>query len=150
VSRFFKTDVTASSTSGVMIAEGAFEIRMTAEPPFDVVDGVSLGRTTIDKTFSGPLEGASRVHMLSARTSVEGSAGYVALERVAGVLDGKRGTFVLQHAGIMNRGAPALSVTVVPDSGTGELAGISGRMEIRIVDGKHFYELEYAMASPRP
>lgn len=131
-----------------MNAKGTFEIHMTAEPPYDVVDGVSLGRVRFDKTFSGLLQATSTVHMLGARTNVDASAGYVALERVTGTLDGKRGTFVLQHTGIMNRGARTLSVTVVPDSGTGELAGLSGRMDIQIVDGKHFYEFEYELVSP--
>ncbi len=128
-----------------MNAKGTFELQMTGEPPYDVVDGVSLGRVRFDKTFSGPLHATSVVHMLAARTNIDASAGYVALERVTGALDGKRGTFVLQHTGIMNRGARSLSVTVVPDSGTGELGGLSGRMDIQIVDGKHVYELEYEL-----
>jgi len=78
---------------------------------------------------------------------VNGSAGYVAIERVTGTLDGKHGTFVLQHSGTMNRGASTLSVTVVPDSGTGELAGLSGRMNIQIVEGKHFYELDFELGT---
>ncbi len=129
-----------------MHVKGTFEVKMSAEPPYDVVDGVSLSRATFDKRFAGPLDATSKVQMLAARTPVEGSAGYVAIERVTGTLDGKRGTFVLQHTGVMTRGAPSLTVTVVPDSGTGALAGISGRMDIRIVDGQHFYELDYELA----
>jgi hypothetical protein len=128
-----------------MIAKGSFDIKMTAEPPYDAVEGVALGRAHFDKRFSGPLEATSTVQMLSARTPVEGSAGYVGVERISGVLDGKRGTFVVVHTGVMRKGTrQLLSVTVVPDSGTGELAGISGRMDIQIVEGKHFYELDYS------
>ncbi len=118
---------------------------MAAEPPYDVVDGVSLARVSFDKRFAGALDATSGVQMLGARTPVEGSAGYVAIERVTGTLDGKQGTFVLQHSGVMTRGARTLSVTVVPDSGTGELKGLSGRMDIQVVDGKHFYEFDFEL-----
>ncbi|MBN9160672.1 MAG: hypothetical protein BGO98_30700 [Myxococcales bacterium 68-20] len=128
-------------------AKGTFEVTMKAEPPYDTVDGVALGRATFDKRFAGPLDATGTVTMLSARTPVNGSAGYVAIERVTGTLDGKHGTFVLQHSGTMNRGASTLSVTVVPDSGTGELAGLSGRMNIQIVEGKHFYELDFELGT---
>jgi len=101
---------------------------------------------SIDKQFQGDLEATSQGEMLTAGTAVQGSAGYVAIERVSGTLHGRRGTFILQHSGTMTRGAPQLAVTVVPDSGTGELAGLSGRMTITIADGKHSYELEYALA----
>ena len=116
---------------------------MTAEPPYDVVDGVSLGSVSFDKKFTGGLEEESHVNMIGARTKVESSAGYVAMERVTGVLDGKRGTFVRQHTGTMNRAGRSHAVTVVPDSATGELEGLSGRMDIQTVDGKHFYEIHY-------
>ncbi|MDB4929304.1 MAG: hypothetical protein JWM10_1788 [Myxococcaceae bacterium] len=129
-----------------MNANGTFEITMHPDAPYDVVDGVSLGRIRFEKRFSGPLEATSVVQMIGARTPVEGSAGYVAIERVTGSLDGRQGTFVLQHSGVMTRGAPSLSVTVVPDSGTGALAGLSGRMEIEVVEGKHRYGFEYAIA----
>jgi hypothetical protein len=129
-----------------MIVEGPFEVKMTAEPPYDVVDGVALARATFDKTFSGPLTATAKVAFLSARTKTEGSAGYVALERIDGVLEGRHGTFVVVHRGLMNRGAPSLAITIVPDSGTGELAGISGEMEIRIEGGKHSYRLTYELA----
>jgi hypothetical protein len=101
---------------------------------------------SIVKQFSGDLDGTSKGQMIAAGTATKGSAGYVALERVTATLSGKRGTFVLQHSATMNRGAPALSITVVPDSGTDELAGLSGRMEITITDGKHAYELTYELA----
>jgi hypothetical protein len=129
-----------------MIAKGTFQVKITPEPPYDVDGGVSLGRAAIEKVFSGPLEATAKATMIGARTKVESSAGYVAIERVTGTLDGKRGTFVLQHSGTMNRGVPSLTVTVVPDSGTGELEGIQGRMAIDIVDGQHFYSLEYEIS----
>ncbi len=128
-----------------MNANGTFEITMTAEPPDHDEGGVALARARFDKRFSGPLDATSTVEMLSAKTPVTGSAGYVAIERVKGALDGRRGSFVLQHTGVMTRGAPSLTVTVVPDSGTGELSGLSGRMNIRIVDGQHFYDFEYEL-----
>lgn len=125
------------------LAEGTFEVTMTPEPVGDVVDGVSLGRLQLTKKFEGALTATSTATMLAARTSLPGSAGYVAIERVTGTLLQKKGTFVLQHSGIMTRGAKSLSVTVVPDSGTGELAGLAGTMEIDIVDGKHFYKFSF-------
>jgi Protein of unknown function (DUF3224) len=99
----------------------------------------------LDKQFHGDLEATSRGQMLTAMTDVKGSAGYVAIERVSGTLRGRAGSFLLQHTGTMTRGAPSLTITVVPDSGTEELAGLSGRMNIIITDGKHSYELEYAL-----
>ena len=101
----------------------------------------------IDKQFHGDLEGTSKGQMLSAMTAVKGSAGYVAIEKVSGKLHGRTGTFVLQHSGIMNRGVPQQSVTVVPDSGTGELTGLAGKMNIIIADGKHSYEFYYTLAN---
>jgi hypothetical protein len=126
-----------------MTAKGIFEVIMTGEPPYDVVEGVSVGRASSEKTFRGQLEAKSRVAMLGARTPTDGSAGYVAMERITGVLGGKRGTFVVVHTGLMDRGTPSLAIAIVPDSGTGELAGISGRMEIQVVDGTHAYQIEY-------
>jgi hypothetical protein len=104
---------------------------------------------TIDKQFHGDLEATSKGQMLAVRGDVEGSAGYVAMERVRGTLGERTGTFALQHTGTMTRGAAELSVTVVPDSGTGEVAGIAGRMVINIVEKKHFYEFEYTLVSER-
>ena len=125
-------------------ARGTFELTTSAEPPYDVRDGVSLGRFSFTKKFSGDLQAESTVQMLGARTPVPGSAGYVALERVIGTLDGRKGSFVLQHSGTRNRGASTLMVTVVPDSGAGELQGLAGTMIIDIVDGQHTYVFEYA------
>ena len=125
-----------------MNVKGTFEVTLNAEPPYDVVDSVPLSRVRIEKRFSGELAATITGEMIAARTAVEGSAGYVAIERVTGTIAGKHGTFVLQHSGVVARGARSLSVTVVPDSGTGDLTGLSGRMDIQIVEGKHLYDLE--------
>ncbi len=119
---------------------------MKAEPPYDSRDGVSLGRVQFDKKFTGPLTAASTVQMTAVRTAVETSAGYVAIERLEGTLGGKRGSFVLQHNGVSRKGVQSLSVTVVPDSGTGELKGLSGSMRISDHNGKHEYEFDYDFA----
>ena len=127
-------------------ASGSFEVKLTPREPDDKATGITLGRMSIDKQFHGDLEATSKGEMLSAGTSVKGSAGYVALEKVTGKLHGRTGTFILQHSGSMTRGAPELTITVVPDSGTGELVGIAGTMTIKIADGKHSYEFEYTLA----
>lgn len=101
---------------------------------------------SIDKQFHGDLEAKSPGEMLMAMTEVKGSVGYVAVERVTGRLHGKSGSFVLRHSGTMNRGVAELRVTVVPDSGTGELAGLAGQMAIEIEGGKHSYTFEYSLA----
>jgi hypothetical protein len=126
-------------------ASGTFEVEVNAQPPYDTSGGVSLGRMSISKQFRGALEASSTVEMLSAMTGVKGSAGYVAIERVTGTLDGRAGGFVLQHAGTMTRGNAELSVSVVPDSGSGELKGIAGKMKIDIVDGRHLYTFDYTL-----
>ena len=122
-------------------ASGTFEVQLT---PQDTGDP-GLGRMTLDKQFHGELEAVSKGQMLSAAGEVKGSAGYVAMERVTGILHGKSGSFLLQHSGTMDRGTPSLSVTVVPDSGTDGLAGLKGRMAIQIDAGKHSYEFEYTL-----
>jgi hypothetical protein len=101
---------------------------------------------SLDKQFHGDLEATSKGEMLTAMTEVKGSAGYVAIERVSGTLHGRTGSFVLLHRGIMTGGGQELSLTVVPDSGSGELVGLAGKMQIKIVEGKHFYEFEYTLA----
>ncbi|MCA1714973.1 MAG: DUF3224 domain-containing protein [Gammaproteobacteria bacterium] len=126
-------------------AKGEFDVSRTAEPDCDMGDGAVVGRNRFDKRFHGGLDASSVVQMLSVGTGVSGSAAYVALERVAGGLQGRAGSFFLQHSGTMARGAPTLSLTVVPDSGTDELIGLSGRMSIDIVEGKHFYIFDYAL-----
>jgi Protein of unknown function (DUF3224) len=125
-------------------ATGTFEVKMT---PQEAPESPGVGRMLLDKQFHGDLEATSKGQMLAAMTEVKGSAGYVAIEQVTGKLKGRTGTFVLQHNGIMNRGEPKLSITVVPDSGTGELAGLSGKMEIIMEGGKHSYVFEYTLAA---
>jgi Protein of unknown function (DUF3224) len=126
-------------------ASGTFDVKLTPQSD-DKGGDPTLGRMTIDKQFHGDLEGTSKGQMLTGMTEVKGSAGYVAIEKVSGTLHGRSGTFILQHTGTMNRGAPQLTITVVPDSGTGQLAGITGNMMINIAaDGKHSYEFEYAL-----
>lgn len=124
---------------------GSFEVKVTPQKPdTQIARAANLGRLTIDKRFHGDLEAISKGEMLATHTEVEGSAAYVALERVTGKLKGRTGSFVLQHSATMVRGKPASSVTVVPDSGTGELRGISGKMIITIApDGAHSYEFDY-------
>ena len=127
-------------------ASGTFEVKITSQPKDDYADGATLGRMTIDKHFRGDLTGSSRGQMLSAGTPVKGSAGYVAIEQVTGTLAGRAGTFILQHSGTMNRGAPTLTLGVVPDSGSGELTGLTGSMQIDIAAGKHSYRFDYELA----
>jgi hypothetical protein len=126
-------------------ANGIFEVKVTPQPPEDAAGGAPIGRMLLDKQFHGDLEATSQGQMLAAGTDVKGSAGYVALERVTGTLQGRSGTFVLQHSGTMNRGTPQLTITVVPDSGTGGLAGLAGSMTIEIAGGKHSYGFEYTL-----
>ena len=126
-------------------ASGTFEVKLNPQAD-DQVGDPTVGRMSIDKQFHGDLEATSKGQMLTAGTDVKGSAGYVAIERVIGTLHGHNGTFALQHSGTMTRGAPQLTITVVPDSGTGELVGLAGKMTINIADGKHFYDFEYALA----
>ncbi len=126
-------------------ASGTFEVQLKPLPTYETAEGAMLGRMSIDKQFHGGLEATSRGEMLSAGTAVKGSAAYSAVERVSGTLDGRRGTFVLQHTGVMTRGVPSLVITVVPDSGTGELAGLTGTMAIQIEGGKHSYTFEYSL-----
>ena len=129
-------------------ATGTFDVKLTPQPadPPTPAEGAPLGRLTIDKRFHGDLEGTSTGEMLTAGSpTVKNSAGYVAVERVSGTLNGKLGTFALQHSGVMTRGEGKLTITVVPDSGTGDLTGISGSMAIDITGGRHLYTLEYTL-----
>lgn len=127
------------------VAKGEFTVKLQPLPLEGQPAGSKIARMSIDKTITGDLVATTAGQMLSAMTDVKGSAGYVALERVEGVLHGRRGTFVLQHTGTMNKGAPSLSVTVVPDSGTDQLVGLSGQFNIVIAGGKHSYEFTYAL-----
>jgi hypothetical protein len=127
-------------------ATGTFDVKANPLPAYDTTPGSMLGRLSLDKQFHGDLDATSKGEMLSAGTSVKNSAGYVAIERVSGTLKGRRGEFVLQHTGTMNRGAPLLSVTVVPDSATDQLVGLTGSLAIIIApDGKHSYEFDYML-----
>jgi hypothetical protein len=129
----------------VTAAKGTFEVKITPLAAYNS-DDATAGRLSIDKQFHGDLQGTSKGEMLSAGTSVKGSAGYVAIERVTGALGGRSGTFALQHSGTMTRGAPQLVITVVPDSGTADLTGIAGTMAIDIANGTHSYRFDYTLA----
>ena len=127
-------------------AAGTFDVKLTPQATDTAPEGSPLGRLTIDKQFHGDLEAMSKGEMLTAGTLIKNSAGYVAVERVVGTLNGKKGTFTLQHNATMTRGVGALSIVVVPDSGSGELTGITGTMTIDIADGKHHYGFEYSIS----
>jgi len=120
-------------------ATGTFEVKLTPQP-----DDSPVGRMIIDKKFHGDLEATSKGQMLAYTSPFKGSAGYVAIERVDGALKERKGTFALQHTGTMARGNASLSVTVIPDSGTGDLKGLTGRMDIIVEGGKHSYEFNYS------
>ncbi|MCA9991696.1 MAG: DUF3224 domain-containing protein [Anaerolineales bacterium] len=130
-----------------MRATGEFEVNLQ---PLDSYaqgsEGIRLGRMSIDKQFHGDLVATGRGEMLTALTNTQGSAGYVAIEQVSGTLQGRAGTFVLQHFGVMHGGENRLVLEVVPDSGTGALAGLAGQMKIKIEGGQHTYVLDYALA----
>ena len=129
-----------------MRASGPFVVHVSTPPAYNTEDA-SHARMSIDKQFKGDLEATSKGEMLSAGSVVKGSAGYVAIERVTGSLAGRTGTFVLQHSATMNRGVPQLSITVVPDSATGDLIGLTGTMMINIDAGKHSYDFDYNLPS---
>jgi hypothetical protein len=133
-----------------MQASGTFDVKLVPQGEDDKGDGSTLGRMSIDKHFQGDLEGRSKGQMLTGSSAVPGSAGYVAIERFQGTLKGQKGSFVLQHTGTMSKaGGYQLSITVVPDSGSGALTGLTGKMDIKIVDGKHFYQFEYTLLASR-
>lgn len=127
------------------LARGTFAVNIIPQPPEDKTEGLTLGRMLIEKKFQGDLEAAGNGQMLTGMPEVKGSGAYVAIERVTGTLHGRSGSFILHHLGIMERGAPRLNITVVPDSGTRELAGIAGTMTIIVAEGKHSYELAYTL-----
>mgnify|MGYP003434344887 len=128
-------------------ATGTFEVTMQPQGEPDSLAGNALGRMSLEKRFTGDLVATGRGQMLTAMTSTKGSAGYVAIERVTGTLHGRKGSFVLQHSGLMGKDGQQLVITVVPDSGTEELVGIAGTLKINIEGGKHFYEFEYSLAT---
>ena len=125
--------------------KGTFEVKRSLEPPCDLGGGVEAAHMRFDKRFHGDLDATSVVHMLAVGTAVEGSAAYVAVERIVGSLRGRAGSFLMQHNGTMDRGMPSLSLTVVPDSGTDALLGLVGSLKIEIVDGQHFYAFDYSL-----
>ncbi len=126
-------------------ALGTFDVKIAPLTPYNAEAGAAVSRMSIDKQFKGDLEATSKGEMLGGGDYKKGSAGYVALEYVTGKLNGKSGSFALQHNGTMHRGNTQLSVSVVPGSGTGELAGLSGKMNIIIAEGKHSYEFDYSL-----
>ncbi|MGA2697837.1 MAG: DUF3224 domain-containing protein [Terriglobales bacterium] len=137
---------TPASKEITMHAKGSFDVRVLPQKPDNPQEEkAGIGRMSLDKQFHGDLEGQSDGEMLSFMTDVKGSAGYVAIERVTGKLNGHSGSFVLQHDATMTRGTPQMNIVVVPDSGTGELAGISGSLTITIIEGKHFFEFDYSL-----
>jgi hypothetical protein len=131
--------------AGMTHATGTFDVKLAPQASDDKAEGAALGRMSIEKTYHGDLEATAKGEMLTAGSSVKDSGVYVAVERVTGTLQGRSGTFALYHSGVMTRGTPQLSISVVPDSGTGQLAGITGTMKINIVDGKHFYEFDFTL-----
>lgn len=130
-----------STTADQTVAHGTFEVQL--KPMTDEGGEANLGRMTLDKQFSGDLVGTSKGQMLTAMTATQGSAGYVAVEKVTATLNGKKGSFILQHNATMTRGEPAMNIIVVPDSGTDDFTGMTGHCIIKIEGGKHFYELHY-------
>lgn len=127
-------------------AHGEFDVKASPLAQEQFEGGTELGRFSLEKQYHGELEATGKGEMLTAGTAVEGSAGYVAMERVAGTLGGRRGFFVLQHLGSMAGGGQHLTITVVPDSGTGELVGLEGRLEVTVTaNGKHFYDFDYSL-----
>ena len=141
-----REDKLASEGVATMRAKGTFEVKLTPQSVEGNPEDPPLGRMSIDKHYQGDLEGTAYGQMLTAGTGTQGSGGYVAVERVIGKLHDRSGSFVLQHSGTMTRGNPNLMIAVVPDSGTGELTGLRGRLAIEITDGKHYYDFEYALA----
>jgi hypothetical protein len=127
-----------------MHAKGTFDVKV-APVAEDKAEGSTLGRYSLDKQYHGDLDATAKGEMLTAGSDVKGSGAYVAVERVTGTLKGRKGSFALVHKGTMGHGSMELSVTVVPDSGTGQLTGISGTLNIIIADGKHSYDFEYSL-----
>jgi hypothetical protein len=140
----FQTKGTTMSAT----AKGSFDVKTTPQPAAEA-DDTGIARLLLDKQFHGDLDAVSKGQMLAAGTATKGSAGYVAIEKVTGTLSGRKGSFVLQHIGTMNKGVPALNVSVVPDSGTDQLTGLSGTMNIIIANGAHSYEFAYSLPGAR-
>ena len=128
------------------LATGTFEVQMQPQGEGDIAPGASLGRMSLDKQFSGDLQAIGKGEMLTARSDTPTSAAYVAIERITGMLQGRSGSFVLVHRGVMTKGAQDLHISVVPDTGTDGLEGLSGTLSIRIAEGKHYYDFTYDLA----
>jgi hypothetical protein len=126
---------------------GEFTVKMNPETMSEVAADTGVGRMSLDKQYHGALDAAGKGEMLAYMDRALMSGAYLAMERVEGVLEGRRGSFLLHHTGVMERGAPSLTVAVVPDSGRDELAGLSGKLNIRIEGGKHYYDFDYALAA---
>ena len=139
----------APNNKGAMVtghATGTFDVKLVPQPADEQAKAAGIGRMSGDKQWHGDLSGVSKVEMLSFGTGAKGSSGgYVALEQFTGTLAGRTGSFVLQHSGTMAQGVPRLAISVVPDSGTGQLVGLTGTMNITIADGKHSYDFEYTL-----
>jgi hypothetical protein len=126
-------------------ASGSFDITTTPAAPPDHQGRTAIGRMLLDKRYAGELAATGKGEMLTAVTDTHGSAAYVAIERISGTLNGKRGSFVIQHAGTMSAGGKHATINVVPDSGAGDLTGISGTLRLTLVERTHFYELDYVL-----
>jgi len=134
-----------SQKAATAAARGTFDVRLTPQAVADKINEGTLARYSASKQWHGDLEGTSTAEMLSAGDPSKGFGGYVAMERVEGTLGGRRGTLVLQHSGTLERGEQKLSITVVPNSGTGDFTGLAGSMKIEIAGGKHSYVFEYSL-----
>lgn len=155
VSSFLALSLTAFAQAGPDVpkkektvaahASGPFDVKVTPQTLPDQETAAGLGRMSLDKQYHGDLEATAKGVMLTASTDLKDSGVYVAVERVTGTLKGRSGSFAMHHTGVMTRGAPALKIMVVPDSGTGQLAGLSGTMNIKIDSGKHSYEFDYSL-----
>ena len=137
--QFPQSNATQKGAAMTTQARGTFDVKLNPLDPYNQTEGANLARMSLDKQFHGDLEATSKGEMLSAGTDVKGSAGYVAMERISGTLRGRNGSFVLQHNATMTRGAPYMNIVVVPDSGTGQLKGLVGKMLIVITESKHSY-----------
>ena len=131
-------------------ASGHFDVKLLPLPADADRPASAMARRSNDKQFHGDLEGSSVGQMLMIGTAVSGSAAYVSIEVVTGKLHGRQGSFALQHNGVMTRGDGVLTITVVPDSGTDELLGLAGTLDIKIIDGRHLYDLAYTLESVPP
>jgi len=130
-------------------AAGTFEVKLIPQSQGEKAEGPALARFSFDKQFHGDLEATGKGEMLADGPDAKGSGAYVAIERVTGTLGGRAGSFVLQHSGTLTRGATELSITVVPDSGTGQLEGLTGKLNVIITNGKHSYEFDYSLPDSR-